>query len=359
MSARELSGHRIRSAILVHYCFVQMLLGAARVACGQQVDAGDTTRLVGQIETIESPRMIRVPACTFMMGDGVAGCGKDEHSVTLRRAFFLAQHEVTNQEYFDMLIWARDRGYVVIGSDAVWDTLRGVRVKILDLASRFCEIRLDEAGDLCLRASESDFARKAFPGGYDPASHPVKEVTWHGAAAFCDWLNLKEGLPLSYESSEWKCNAGDPYGARGYRLPTDAEWECAARFADGRPYPWGSTPPDCRRANSWPDPPCLGWTSPSGSFPDAPETLGFSDLAGNVWEWCNDWLQCDLGSLPHTDPPGPESGTIRVLRGGSWRHAPGFLRSAYRFGMHPVSSGSYVGFRLARSDPGASMKTGE
>ncbi|MFC1572869.1 formylglycine-generating enzyme family protein, partial [Candidatus Eisenbacteria bacterium] len=166
---------------------------------------------------------------------------------------------------------------------------------------------------------------------------------------YCDWLSLQAGLPRAYaHSGDWSCNGGDPYGAIGYRLPTDAEWEYATQIEGERIYPWGNEAPDCSRANFRPDGYCIEWTSPVGSYPDAPAALGLSDMAGNVWEWCNDWFGCDLGTAPVTDPTGPASGAYRLLHGGSWYHNDYHLRCATRIYTNP-SYGPLIGFRAART----------
>ncbi|MCK4303761.1 MAG: SUMF1/EgtB/PvdO family nonheme iron enzyme [Candidatus Eisenbacteria sp.] len=306
------------------------------------------------VDTLIAPPMVTVPAGVYIMGDGVAWCGEDEHEVTLTRDFYLSQHKVTNQEYMDAVQWAYDHGHVYASNSGVWDNLDGCTEELLDLDDSECEIQFDGAGNFYLR--EVDFALlNAYPEGYDPGDHPVKEVTWYGSVRYCDWLSLYTGLARAYEhSGDWSCNGGDPYAAEGYRLPTDAEWEYAAQFDDERIYPWGDADPDCGRANFAPNPPydpCVGWTSPVGSYPDAPAVLGLSDMAGNVWEWCDDWWVCDLGTNPVTDPIGPASGTYRVIRGCGWNGSQSHLRCAYRnvSNYYPYNSDPFVGFRASRT----------
>ena len=301
-------------------------------------------------DTTSVPAMVTVPAGIFIMGDGEACCGEDEREVTLTRDFYLGQHGVTNQEYLEAVQWAYDHGYVTATTSSVQDNLDGSTQELLDLDNDYTEIQFDGAGSFYLRESPSSYAQNAYPGGYDPSDHPVKVVSWYGSVRYCDWLSLQAGLPRAYEhSGNWSCNSGDPYGAQGYRLPTDAEWEYAAQWDDERIYPWGDEDPDCSRANFRPEDFCVGWTSPVGSYPDAPVALGLSDMAGSVWEWCNDWWECALGTIPETDPTGPASGDCRVLRGGAWDYSVYNLPCACRSYGRPSLSRCFIGFRAART----------
>jgi formylglycine-generating enzyme required for sulfatase activity len=292
--------------------------------------------------------MVIVPAGTFIMGDGEAHCGLEEHEVTLTRGFYLGKQEVSNQEYMEAVQWAFDNEYVNANTSSVWDNLDGRNEELLNLDSIFIEIQFDGAGVFYLRESPSGYAQSAYPGGYDPSTHPVKEVTWYGAVRYCDWLSLQTELQRAYEhTGDWSCNGGDPYGAVGYRLPTDAEWEYAAQFDDERIYPWGDEVPECSRTNYRPADYCIGWTSPVGSYSEAPLSLGLFDMAGNLIEWCNDWRVCELGFNPVTDPVGPSFGTRRILRGGSWNFGSENLPCAYR--STNVTSDEGIGFRIART----------
>jgi sulfatase modifying factor 1 len=318
---------------------IRMVLGAwlcVVVALG--FGCSSTSGPSGSDDTL--PEIILVPAGSFVMGDGAAYCGTAEHEVTLTRDFYLGGHEVTNQEYLEAVQWAYDREYVTATASSVLDNLDGSTAELLDLGDESCEIAF----------SDGVFSVRDAGHGGTNGDHPVKEVTWYGAARYCDWLSLQNDPPLAraYEhSGNWSCNGGDPYGAEGYRLPTDAEWEYAAQHDDERIYPWGNGDPACNLAN-YRD--CVGWTSRVGSRAAGKSALGLYDMAGNVLEWCNDWWVCDLGASPVTDPVGPGSGSYRVIRGGAWTSYASGLRCGSRPTIASPSMTDYgLGFRIART----------
>jgi formylglycine-generating enzyme required for sulfatase activity len=312
----------------------------------------DHTSEVSAPYTLPSiPATILVPSGTFTMGDGTASCGVDERDVTLTNDFLLGQYEVTNLEYVAALRWAYLQGHVAIATSplSVIDQLDGSTEVLVNLDSPDCEIGFAAPVFFVQQAASA-------PAPYDPEDHPVKEVSWFGAARYCDWLSMQAGMQRAYEhTGDWACNGGDPYGAEGYRLPTDAEWEYAAQWDDERIYPWGNDPPDCSLVNFYPapSPPCVEWTAPVGSYAGAPTIEGevLFDMAGNAFEWCNDWHVCDLGTTAETNPTGPVSGTQRVVRGGSWLSADIHIRNAYRRADQPVLTDERIGLRIARTAP--------
>jgi formylglycine-generating enzyme required for sulfatase activity len=172
------------------------------------------------------------------------------------------------------------------------------------------------------------------------ARHPIVGVNWHNAGAYVAWLNAKTGLSA----------------ARGYRLPSEAEWEAAARGGrDGLKYSWGNEF-SANSANAAGEAGDDKWeyTSPVGSFPANP--YGLYDMLGNVWQWVEDCYHLSYAAMPEAiRTTGAawtsqcDETTRRVLRGGSWIDDPRVLRSADRGGSPPDMRYSYVGFRVART----------
>lgn len=157
------------------------------------------------------------------------------------------------------------------------------------------------------------------------ANHPVTDVTWRDAHAFCMWLAQKSGINV--------------------RLPSEAEWEKAARGTDGREYPWGNEAPHglCNYFDMIED------TTPVGNYsPDGDSPFGCVDMAGNVWEWTGDYFAYEYYNTgPFKNPTGPENGEHMVKRGGSWKRNPLDCRSAWRGFDSPNNKEPDYGFRLA------------
>jgi hypothetical protein len=197
-----------------------------------------------------------VPAGTFMMGDDEDGVyyTSPAHQITLTRDFYLSTCHVTNQDYMEAVQWAYDNGFVTATEVSVLGETTG---ELLDLDAEACEITFS-AGVFGLRESPSTYAQGAYPTGYDPADHPVKEVSWFGAACYCDWISIQDDLEPYYVDNWDQSITHDPYTSPGYRLPTEAEWEYAASYADERLYPWGAEVPDCSYAYFSPDGYCVG-----------------------------------------------------------------------------------------------------
>ncbi len=157
---------------------------------------------------------------------------------------------------------------------------------------------------------------------------PVVGVSWHDAQAFLDWLNELTG--------------------EAYRLPTEAEWEKAARGTDGRAYPWGNEW-DASRANTSES--RLKQPTPVGSYPDGVSPYDCYDMGGNVYEWCNDWSHPQTYQYaPAQNPQGPVDGRRKVIRGGSWVARGEFAaRCANRAAYEPMEMVHNVGIRIAKS----------
>ena len=151
------------------------------------------------------------------------------------------------------------------------------------------------------------------------ADHPVTSISWNAASNYCSWADR--------------------------RLPTEAEWEKAARSESFFTYPWGNIPPDESLLNyNY----LVRDTTEVGIYPSGASPYGALDMAGNVWEWVNDWYGYGYYSdSPPSNPPGPDSGTNRVIRGGGWQDANSGVRTAKRGQYLPTDTGNTIGFRCA------------
>ncbi len=285
--------------------------------------------------------MVAVPPGTFTMGR--TGVASPEHEVTLTNEFYIGINELTNLEYVQALQWAYAMGYVIADETTV---TRG-GWELVDLDDEDCEITFS-GGSFGLREAPNSLAPAAYPEGYDPAYHPVKEVSLMGAAEYCDWLSELDGLTPYYLGDYVQSLVHNPYLSEGYRLPTEAEWEYTARFNDGRDYPWGNASPTCDTANFRNGAYCVGWTAPVGDYPLGASYLGLRDLAGNVYEWTGD-IWGNYGSDPETDPLGYPVGFYYIPRGGAYYVSGEYLHTFQRGQMPMTYTEGHIGFRICRS----------
>ena len=194
----------------------------------------------------------------------------------------------------------------------------------------------------------------------DLDAQSVTGVTWQDAVEYCNWLSQQEGLTPAYEQQGGRWVLKTPVGT-GYRLPSEAEWEYAARYAPGgiRRYGWGDAlpvPPDFANLGGIEARTALpsvleGYTdshpgvAPPGKYAAGP--LGLVDMTGNVSEWVHDWYASSPDSAPATDPFGPASGTRHLVKGSNWRTTSfAELRLAWREGADGATQD--IGFRVAR-----------
>lgn len=264
-----------------------------------------------------------IPAGPFTMGDPLDGIVDAPPRAISLSAFHIGQKEVSKSEWDTVRAWAVSHGY----------------------------------SDLAIGTGKA-------------TNHPVQTISWWEAVKWCNARSEKEGLTPCYtvNGAAMQVGAANPtvrWSANGYRLPTEAEWEKAARGGlSGKRFPWGDTISHTRsnfyntgsetyetgttgmhptyRTGGYP------FTAPVGSF--APNGYGLYDMAGNVWEHCWDWYGSDYyGVAAMVNPLGPDSGIRRVLRGAGWGSGPTGCRVASRGDPWPSGPDIYIGFRVVRS----------
>jgi len=245
---------------------------------------------------------------------------KPTHTVTLND-FYLGTKEITHLEYVEFLNAAG------IDSDAIHNGN-----KLISIDGSACAITHD--------GSSFYFKGSVYA---DTINCPMIYVTWYGALEYCNWLNEEDDYQQVYTITEGNVTAD--FSKNGYRLPTEAEWEYAARSKgrDDRKYSGTNTESELG-TYAW-------YYSNSGSKTHAVGTkqhnnLGLYDMSGNVLEWCWDW-HGDYPSNSQTNPTGPSTGSCRVLRGGSWHLNAWRCRIAYRDYNYLSIGYSFIGFRLA------------
>ena len=268
------------------------LAALALVALAQAALAAEPTAFTNNL----GMGFVRIPAGTFQMGSGddvrdALSNEKPRHAVTISHPFYLATHEITQ---------------------AQWETVMGNSAYTLSRSNPFYGL----------------------PGMAERVRKPNNPVTvsWNDAQAFIERLNQREG-------------------GRRYRLPTEAEWEYAARAGTATAYSFGDDASLLSRYAWHGEDFATGSMHPVGQ--KLPNPWGLYDMHGNVWEWVQDWYADRYpGSAPVTDPSGPATGSNKVVRGGSWHVTSGSWRSAVRKPYEPDYRGISIGFRLALTAAG-------
>jgi formylglycine-generating enzyme len=215
-------------------------------------------------------------------------------------------------------------GWFTMGSETGQDNERPAhRVWVDAFCLAECQVTNWEYA-LFLQASGMEAPTLWDDPNFSQPEQPVVAVSWFGAAQYCDWLSGISG--------------------RKYRLPTEAEWERAARGGqDGKQFPWGDDPPQ-----SLPNYHERWKSGPEQVAQYAPNGFGLFDICENVHEWCSDWYQADFYAIsPERNPVGPQAGERRASRGGSWRHHVKVARCAARSSLPPQFKYADYGFRVA------------
>ncbi len=260
-------------------------------------------------------QFVTVNGGEFEMGD-LSGSGEQNEQPTHRvqlNSFKISACEITNQQYCDFLNSNGSSKDNVSG----WINVSGSSCEISEINGLFVV---------------PDTTKR---------DHPVVTVSWSGAVAFANYLNKQNDLPPCYNVNDGICDIS----AKGFRLPTEAEWEYACRAGTTTPFNTGENlTKEQANYDNYPE-----GTKPVHSY--SPNGWKIYDMHGNVWEWCTDWYgaeyydECKKQGIVG-NPQGPETGSYRVLRGGGWDDIGRYCRSAYRDGDSPDNRCYDMGFRL-------------
>ncbi|NUO79362.1 SUMF1/EgtB/PvdO family nonheme iron enzyme [candidate division KSB1 bacterium] len=267
--------------------------------------------------------MVFVKDSSYQRGDIFGDGASNERPVHWVRlnGFYISKFEVTNEEYLAFVTATK-------ANLPEW---------------------MDPASKYYYQSGNDNFYKKLGAALYDP-KHPVVGISWNDAKKYCEWLSQK---------GPWQ-----------YRLPTEAEWEAAARGGRSRlKYSWGEGAPQPGKGGNIADEslkevlPNLSmiwrayndtytYTAPVGKF--GANAFGLYDMTGNVWEWCSDWFGTnEYEKRDGNNPMGPSNGTEKVIRGGSWSDTPDKLRLSYRRGVPPTFRSNNLGFRVVAVAPAA------
>jgi formylglycine-generating enzyme required for sulfatase activity/serine/threonine protein kinase len=290
-------------------------------------------------------KLALIPAGEFLMGspDSDPAAPDDEkpqHRVRITRPFYLGATEVTVGQFR----------------------------KVVEASGLRTEAETDGKGGYAWNEAKGSWEQDPKyiwrnPGFAQTDEHPVVDVSWNDAIAYCNKLSLKEGLTPFYRILGERVEVPD-WAATGYRLPTEAEWEYACRAGTTTRYESGDDPETLSLVGNiadetlkakypaWPWPTIAArdgyvYTAPVGRF--RANAFGLYDMHGNVWEWCWDGYAADYyKGWPAADPPGPSRAADRVFRGGCWDNDPRLCRAATRYGYTPGRRHDHLGLRLAR-----------
>ncbi|MEQ1827668.1 MAG: formylglycine-generating enzyme family protein [Pirellula sp.] len=346
-------------ALTFECTFCCFLISALLASVSEPCTARQESKRTESLTTIENSigmKLVRVPAGEFLMGSDETPAQlargfevylnqKDEygidrldirdnqpvHRVRITRSFYLGQHEVTVGQFRQFLALS---GYV---PESIRDATGGYG---------FDPDRPAEGDSFAGRNPKYSWQNPGFP---QTDQHPVTNVTFEDAMELCKWLSANEGVP--------------------YRLPTEAEWEYSCRAGTRTRFCNGDDPNGLAKVGNTFDLDCMtnwkkfpdwrpfvlqandgfAFTSPVGSL--APNAFGIYDMHGNVWEWCSDFHADDYYSKsPVDDPKGPETGSVRIRRGGSWHTWSLYATASYRNWNSETTRYTLMGIRLVREE---------
>lgn len=318
---RTATGHTSMRLAVVGLATVAGIFAVRTAAIAQELGSKSITSRSGI-------KLVLIPAGEFMMGSATTDPQGDDderpqHPVRIGKAFYMGAHEVTVGQF----------------------------AKFVDATGYKTEAERSAGGAVIdFNTGKVVVDRKYHwrnPGFEQTDRHPVVQISWNDAKAYCKWLT--------------------DHDRANYRLPTEAEWEYACRAGTQTRFASGDDESSLkgsanladgalnnyqaiRWASAWDD--GHAFTAPVGQF--KPNAFGLYDMHGNVWEWCSDWYDPQYYKLGHNvDPRGPESGGVRVLRGGAWYYRPRDHRSAFRYRARPDLRDFMNGFRIVRETGGA------